>query len=98
MKNLGPDSALAMEVDPKIASWGTIAKTNAILADIFDAINTQTAVLISGFSGKQYKKPKKYPRPFAEDKDKKHFGSAPLPADELEKWFQKKREEHEQRN
>ena len=100
VRNLGPDSALAREMYPEEARWATRTKTNAILADIYDAIMMQTMTMIALRTGKQPKGPKWYPRPGDKDKQKdneKHFGSEALPADELHEWFKRKRLEHEQR-
>lgn len=87
-----------MEIDPKTASWGTIAKTNAILADIYDAINVQTALLMAKGTGKRPQKPKRYPRPFKDkNEDTKHFGSGALPVNEFDDWLEKKRKEYAER-
>ena len=36
--NLEADSATAREIEPELSGWATAAKTNAILADIFDVL------------------------------------------------------------
>ena len=79
--NLGPDSALLQEMDPKdeFGAWFTTAKTNAILADLFDvfvAANT-----------KKGKKAVEYPRP------KKHrtIGKDAIPLSEFWDWWTGKR-------
>lgn len=79
-----------------MAEWGTLTKTNMLLADIFDAINTQTAVIVSWKTGKQFKSPKHYPRP-NDNKDKKHVGSKPLPVPKLEDWFEERRRAYNER-
>lgn len=98
VKNLGPDSALAREMYPEEARWASIVKTNAILADIYDAIMMQTSIIIALRTGKQPKEPTPYPRPGnkAKKENEKHFGSGAMPANELHEWFKKKRLEHEQ--
>ena len=73
-------------------NWATRAKTNAILASIYDLL----AVLNSNFcakgTGKKPRKPTPYPRPWTEEKKPEvtHFGKGPLPPDELRKWFESK--------
>ena len=71
------------------------AKTNAILADIFDVLAQINANLVAMGSHKKAKEPKYYPRPGNEPKkNTKHFGSGALPVDELERWIEEKRREH----
>lgn len=91
---LDADSALAHEGRPEEAAWSTTAKTNAILADIYDALNQLNANLIAAASGKPSKRIKPYPRPRSrnDDANMKHYGSDPLPVSELEKWFEERRE------
>ncbi len=87
-------SALRREIDPEYGAWSTTAKTNAILADIYDLLSLINSNIIAVASGKPAKRPKVYPRPWAKDKQDKneqHFGRDPLPPDELRKWFESKR-------
>lgn len=86
------DSALMRELRPELAPWGTTAKTNMILADIFDILAMINANLVALGDRKQAKKPKPYPRPYKQDdSDKQHIGSGALPKDELRRWFEEKR-------
>ena len=78
-----------MELDPDLARWCGQAKTNAILADIYDMLAMINANLCAMNSGKRAKKPKAYKRPG--DKGEQRIGKNALPPDELRKWFEKKR-------
>lgn len=71
------------ELNPEISQWSTPAKTNAILADIYDLLAVINANLCAKGSGKKAKKPKPYPRP-VDTKAEKHIGT-PMPVDELHK-------------
>lgn len=81
ISNLGPESALNRELDPKdeFGEWCTTLKTNAILADIFD-------VFVQANTKKGHKA-KEYPRP------KKHqtIGADAIPVSEFWDWWDKKR-------
>lgn len=90
---------MGRENKPEQAGWSTIMKTNLILADIYDALNQLNANMIAIATGKASKRIKPYPRPFERknnDKNVQHYGSKPLPVQELENWFTRKREEREQ--
>ena len=81
-----------MELDPDLARWSGVPKTNAILADIYDMLAMINANLCAIGSRKQAKKPPSYPRPG--DKNKQHIGGKnALPPDELRAWFEMKRKE-----
>lgn len=89
------DSALGRETRKNEAAWASRIKTNAILADIFDAISQLNANIIALSTGKASKKITPYPRPFdTKKKDSKHYGSGALPSEDLKSWFEKKRIEH----
>lgn len=84
------------ELFPETATWATTAKTNAILADIFDVLNNINSNLIALGSGKPAKQPPPYPRPGNKQKpneNEKHFGSGALPANDLRNWFEEKRKQ-----
>ena len=70
---LPPDSALYREMNPKdeLATWSTRAKTNAILADLFD--------LVMAANTKKGVKPPEYPRP----KKKRTIGRGPVSVEEF---------------
>ena len=79
IRYLPPDSALRLEMDPKdeYAAWYTTLKTNAILADIFDAyVSVHT---------KKGQKPKQYPRP----KERQSIGREAIPISEFWDWWNK---------
>ena len=79
IRYLPPDSALRLEMDPKdeYAAWYTTLKTNAILADIFDAF-----VAVHTRKGQ---KPKQYPRP----KERQSIGHDAIPVSEFWDWWNK---------
>ena len=74
---LPPDSALSQELNPKdeTAAWFTTMKTNAILADIFDAFVAANT--------KKGTKPKAYPRPQA----KQTIGNGAIPVSQFWDWW-----------
>ena len=83
------------ELHPEESIWATTAKTNAILADIFDVLANINSNLVALGSGRPAKKPKPYPRPVKrKDETERHFGRGALPANELREWFEKKRKEY----
>ena len=85
-------SETARELDPDLAAWGGLPKTNAILADIYDMLAMINANLCAMGSGKRATRPKGYQRPG--DKQKQSLGKNALPPAELRAWFDKKREKH----
>ena len=88
------DGALLRELHPDIAAWATTAKTNAILADIYDLVALAFAYMRTP-AGQSVKRPKPYPRPVKQNNENvHHFGKDGLPPDELRKWFERKRQEH----
>lgn len=91
-----PDSALMRELNPDLASWSNITKTNAILADIYDKLSMINANLIAIGERKPARKPKPYPRPGEqpEDKDTRHFGKGAIPVADLHEWIERKRAEY----
>ena len=95
LSNLPIDSALHNELHPEFSAWASQAKTNGILADIYDVLSDIRYALITIGGGKP-NKPKPYPRPNMKEPDNvKHFGQGGgLPPDELRAWFEKKRKEN----
>ena len=79
IENLTPDSALAKSIDPKDESsqWYTTAKTNAILADIYDAF--------AAVHTKHGRKPKPYPRP--QESQGRTIGKDAIPVSEFWDWW-----------
>ena len=82
------------EIEPEYHLWDTRAKTNAILADIFDVLAVINANIVSMANGKKAKRPPIYPRPGVENKNQKKYGSGALPQNELRAWIEKKRQQY----
>lgn len=93
VKNLRPDSATARELEPELSVWATQAKTNAILADIYDLLSGINANIIAMGSGKRAKQPKRYPRPGQKDKNVRQIGggNSAMPVNQLKAWLEEKR-------
>lgn len=83
IRYLPMDSALNREMDPKdeTAEWNTTRKTNAILADMFDAF--------SAVHTKKGRKPFEYPRP----KANKRIGKGAIPIKDFWEWWNGQNEE-----
>lgn len=87
---LGTDSALARDLN-KATGWENTLQTNALLADIYDILQTINANFIRFASkGKKNVKVKPYPRPGKSDEYKRKIGKGALPYDELRKWIKEK--------
>lgn len=86
---LGTDSATMREVDPEVSPWATTAKTNALLADMFDNLSVISANLRAIGSGKRAERPEKYPRP-KKNKNDKIFKSSATP-DEMRAFIEEGR-------
>jgi len=82
---LDSGSALARDLG-KSTGWENTLQTNILLADIYDLLQ----VINANLCGKKRKRIKPYPRPNGKDKDRK-IGKGALPLNELEKWFEEKR-------
>lgn len=81
IKYLGSDSALARDLG-KSTGWEETIKTNAILADCFDLLQTMRAEQV-WWHNKKRLKTKPYPRPGADNDNKRKLGKGPVPVDEL---------------
>lgn len=91
--NLGLDSATicAESGFTRQSEWTYRMKTNAILADIYDAIQAFSYIFAKSKSKrKNAKKPKPYPRPWVEPKTQK-FGKDPIPVSRFKRWWNSKR-------
>lgn len=77
---LPPESMTYRELHPRdeMGKWSTRVKTNAILADLYDAYAMSHA--------KRGHKPKPYPRPNAKTHD---IGSGAIPVSEFMDWWRK---------
>lgn len=78
-RHLPPDSALWRETHPRdeYGAWTTTAKTNAILADLFDAF--------ASVHTKKGRKAKPYPRPNA--RDARTMGRGAIRVRDFESWW-----------
>ena len=82
---------IARDLEPELTKWVSTAKTNAILADIYDMLAMINANVCAVGSGRKATKPKSYPRP--NDSEKKSIGKNALPPDQLREWFEQKRKQ-----
>jgi hypothetical protein len=82
---LDSGSALARDLG-KSTGWENTLQTNILLADIYDLLQ----VINANLRGGKRKRIKPYPRPNRKGNDKK-IGKGALPLNELEKWFEEKR-------
>lgn len=90
LHKLDISSETAKELDPDLAVWCSLAKTNALLADLYDLMAQINANLCAIGSGDRASRPKKYPRPGNRNKDAKHIGNAAKSPEELRKFFTKR--------
>lgn len=84
-------SALGDELNPEMTEWSTQAKTNAILADIFDELAVANYYLHAIATHKAGKKPEKYKRPGDDKKETKRIGKGSLPASKMREWIESRR-------
>lgn len=82
--HLDEHSALAKKVSPDAVEWGSVTKTNFILADIFDILSAINYNLRQLAGGKNMQKPKPYKRP-GKDKNNK-FGKGAIPVTDIRNW------------
>jgi hypothetical protein len=83
-------SALGGELNPDMTEWSTRAKTNAILADIYDQLSIVNANLRVLITHKPGRKPEPYKRP-GMDTEKQRIGKKPLPISKMREWIESKR-------
>lgn len=83
--HLPTDSATYRALKPDENKFSTGLQRNAMLADIFDAIMA-FVFLFSKAHGGRGKKPKLYPRPWA-DGDAQKIGSSPIPISQFDEWY-----------
>lgn len=83
--HLNTQSSLAKQVAPETSVWGSREKTNIILADIADLLQSINYNL-QALGGGKPKKPKPYPRPNSKDKQVKKYGKKPIPLSEIRGW------------
>lgn len=92
VSNLEADSATVREIEPELSGWSSVAKTNAILADIFDMLSAINSNLVAIGSGSRAKSPEKYPRP--QKKNKEKIFTSSLPMAEMRAWIEERRRRH----
>ena len=96
VSSLGVSSALFRSMYPEQAAWSSAARTNALLADVFDAVQALSYAFACANTGKgkpRPKKPKPYPRPGAK-RDEGRIGDGAIPIRDFESWWNGG-EEHE---
>ena len=98
LSQLPIDSALHQELHPEFFAWASQAKTNGILADIYDLL-AGILYTLNRLGGGKPRKPKPYPRPTTKEHDSNgviHIGRGQgLPREELyEKLGQKGKVKH----
>ena len=89
-QNLGMDSATicAASGHERQSDWALRFKTNAILADVYDAVSAFNYSFIKAHSKKKKpKRPKPYPRPWVKEKHTKRFGRGAIPIKDFWKWW-----------
>ena len=87
IKNLDTNSALARDLG-KSTGWETTLKTNEILANIYDMLQSINVNLVRFISrGKKNPKITPYPRPGKGDNSTRKIGSDPMTPDDLRKWY-----------
>ncbi len=87
--NLPPDSALMREQDPETWVWSTQAKTNGLLADLYDLlawVNYNVVASATRKGMRRPRKPKPYPRPGSKAKGTT-IGRDPIPAKDFDRWW-----------
>lgn len=79
-RHVPPDSALYREIHPRsqLPQWSTAAKTNAILADIFDAF--------CAANSRKGSRPKLYPRP---DSSGRGIGKGAVRVKDFDEWWRR---------
>ena len=83
--HLPPTSAVYREMYGDASEFASELKQNMILADIFDAVQFFNYNYAKSHGGKG-RKPKPYPRPFADD-GAQRIGSDPIPISEFNDWY-----------
>ena len=83
--HLPPSSALYRAMYGEASDFSSALKQSAILADLFDAVSALNFNFAKTHGGKG-RKPKPYPRPWANDNVQK-IGSDPIPISEFNEWY-----------
>lgn len=82
--HLDDKSAFARKLSPEVAEWGSITKTNFILADIFDMLSAINFNLRQIAGGTNMQKPKPYKRPGKDNEQK--IGKGAIPVTDIRDW------------
>ena len=88
IKFLRTDSALARDLN-KSTGWEDIIRTNSLLADIYDLLQTINGNLVMLGGGKK-KQIKPYPRPGRDEDKKRKIGKDAVPVTNLREWIRRK--------
>lgn len=91
LSNVKLGSALSSEISPEMTEWATTAKTNTILADIYDQLSMVNANLRILITHKPGKKPEPYKRPGDDKKETRRIGKGSLPASKMREWIESRR-------
>lgn len=84
--HLDEHSALAKQVSPDAVEWGSVTKTNFILADIFDILSAINYNIGQLAGSKKSQRPKPYPRPNNKE-SKNKFGKGAIPVSDIRNWI-----------
>lgn len=88
LKTLSVNSALARDLDPDLGSWNSILKTNYLLADVVDLLQSIHYAIVCIGGGKMTKpKPIDRPGKSSTDDGTKHYGKGAMPAKDLYNWI-----------
>lgn len=93
-RHLGPDSATwrAEHPDDELPPWTERAQTNAMLADIYDAVAHLAAITAAHGTGRRVRKVDPYPRPNSKNKNTRRIGSEPVKASGFAGWWERMNE------
>ena len=91
LSNIKLGSSLARELHPEWTEWSTVAKTNTILADIYDQLSLVNANLRVLITKKPGRRPEPYKRPGMDNKETKRIGKGALPASKMREWIESRR-------
>lgn len=91
LSNVKLGSSLAGELNPEWTEWSTTAKTNMILADIYDQLQIVNANLRVLITHKPTRKLEPYKRPGDDKKETRRFGRGSLPVSKMREWIESRR-------
>ena len=85
LKFLDIDSKTMQRRGMDLENWGTPLHTEAMLADLFDAVSILNRNLVAAHSKHRPKNPKPYPRPWAKGHT---IGKDPIPVKDFWSWWE----------